>query len=159
MKRLLATTVALMTASAAYAQQVEITWAGIYTADSGVTHVGTNGITSDNISNVHLAANTADIPMQEGVRFGVQYRLTEVPGETVVNLRKIMRFPAPGLIPPSTGVRVPSNETVIHCVLGRVCMTGYQLTDPWEMVPGTWKIEIWSADRKLAEQSFNISAK
>ena len=35
-------------------------------------------------------------------------------------------------------------------------MTGYGLDQPWEMIPGKWRFEIWSGDRLLAEQSFTV---
>ena len=35
--------------------------------------------------------------------------------------------------------------------------SGYSFDDPWEIVPGTWRFEIWLGGRKMAEQSFNVS--
>lgn len=32
----------------------------------------------------------------------------------------------------------------------------YGFDDPWELVPGTWTIELWHGDRKLATQSFTV---
>jgi hypothetical protein len=30
----------------------------------------------------------------------------------------------------------------------------YRLTERWEVVPGTWTLEIWEGDRKLSSQDF-----
>jgi hypothetical protein len=35
-------------------------------------------------------------------------------------------------------------------------IAGYQFGHDWEIVPGTWTIELWDGDRKLASQSFQV---
>jgi len=97
------------------------------------------------------------VPLQLGIRFGV-FIIVTTPGTAAgqsLALRKITRFPAPGLKNPETGKTVLSEATAVTVRLGeQQGPFGYVLDHDWELVPGTWKIEFWYGDEKLAEQAF-----
>lgn len=40
--------------------------------------------------------------------------------------------------------------------IGTMEIAGYQFRQDWEIAPGTWTIELWDGDRKLASQSFQV---
>ena len=131
---------------------VEITWAGIYTADRISAGRGANGVIEHEVTNPEPVRATTEIPAQRGIRFGVLYEVSGAPAE----LRRLVRYPAPGALVPSARTPLLYDEIKVQCAVGTTCMTGYGLDQPWEMMPGTWTFEFWSGDRKLAEQSFTV---
>ncbi len=45
---------------------------------------------------------------------------------------------------------------MLHSHIGQVAFAGYLLDKIGNSVPGKWRIEIWSGDRKLAVQTFTL---
>ena len=164
MKRLLVAVAALLLSGcaptivteSATVPRVEITWAGIYTGTRTSTELGTDGIPLHELKNVVLIKSTTTIPAKQGVNFGVQYRVTGAPQSRVIELRRLVRYPAPGAANPSVKALLPYHEIEVQCAPGETCGTGYNLAQPWELIPGTWSFEFWSGDHKLAEQSFRV---
>jgi len=136
--------------------RVKITWAGTYTGDRVSSGQGADGIIQHQLSNVFLIKDTTRIPARQGIRFGVQYRVSGVPESTVVELRRVLRYPAPGAPVPSAKSPLPYDAIEVQCPAGTDCITGYGLDQPWELIPGRWTFEFWSGDRLVAEQSFTV---
>ena len=135
---------------------VQITWAGIYVGNRVSAQRDANGIIQHQVSNFVLLDTTTRVPARQGVRFGVQYRVTGVPASGVVELRRVLRYPAPGVQIPAGKAPLPYDEIEVQCAVSEVCMTGYGMDQPWEVIPGKWSFEFWSGDRLLAERSFTI---
>lgn len=135
---------------------VQITWAGTYTGNRVTSEVSANGVLSHQLSTVFLIKSTTRIPARQGIRFGVQYRVTGIPNSTVAKLRRVLRYPAPGALIPSARSPLTYDEVEVECVSGGDCITGYGLDQPWEVIPGKWTFEFWSGDRLLAQQSFTV---
>jgi len=135
---------------------VEITWAGTYVGNRVTSQPGADGIIQHQVSNFVLLDATTRVPARQGVRFGIQLRVSGVPASGLVELRRILRYPPPGAQIPSHSAPLPYDEVELQCTAVEECMTGYGLDQPWEMIPGKWRFEIWSGDRLLAEQSFTV---
>ncbi len=165
MKRLVVACTALLTAGCTPAlvedkgssPKVEIIWAGTYTGARISSERGANGIIEHQVEDIHLERTTTEIPAKQGIRFGVEYRVSGPPGSTVVELRRRVRYPSPGALVPSRKARLPYDEFTVKCEVGTICMTGYGLDQPWELMTGSWIIEFRNGDQKLVEQSFSIT--
>ena len=138
------------------AQQVQVVNPGIYTADTMSIQSMNSGVGHARVTNTRLVLGTTTIPAQNGVRFGFQYRITGAPNDTVIELRKVVRYPAPGARPPTSKEPTPSVDYATFCYVGTLCWTGYRIDHDWEMLPGTWAMELWNGGRKVAEQSFTV---
>ncbi len=150
----------LLAAAPANAQQVtgiEISDAGIYTADTAQRRAGADGIDSATVTNLKLAVATTSVPLQRHVQFGFRYHIKGAPEGTTVSIREVNLFPAPGLRPPGKAAVLASPE-VKNLKIGVTTYTGYGIDETWEMVPGKWTFQIWVGNRKMAEQSFTVVA-
>jgi Domain of unknown function (DUF3859) len=91
-----------------------------------------------------------------GVGFGVRFRsFGERAGERAM-LRSVWKIPAPGIVDPATGKVFGESIAEFATTIGITHFRGYSFAEPWEVVPGTWTLEIWQGDRKLLEKSFEI---
>jgi hypothetical protein len=151
----------LLSSSAAYAQtplveRIRFTEYGIYTVDRDVQGRDVLGINRAAATNVRHAATLRSIPAQIGTTFGFRYEVIGRPHAASVELRQVVIFPSPGLIPSSSSKPITQDEFVIQTRIGETSYASYTLEDAFELVPGKWVFEIWQGDRKLATQSFGI---
>jgi hypothetical protein len=157
----LALALLLMSSNAARAQapqidHIEFTEYGIYTVDREIQGRDALGINKASASNVRHAATLRTIPAQIGTTFGFRYKLLGKPYDAPIDLRKIVIFPSPGLIPSPSSGPIAQDEFTLHTRIGHTSYASYTLEDSFELVPGTWIIEIWHGRQKLATQSFKI---
>jgi hypothetical protein len=104
-----------------------------------------------------MAEATTKIPARKGERFGISYVLKGVPEGSHAGIREIWRFPEPGLTNPETGIT--TQELVrrkILVVTDNAMFSGWALLYEWELVPGTWTFELWTGDRLLLRQPFEV---
>lgn len=135
-------------------ERINIIEYGTYSADLLGTKKGAEGINIDTVTHVRNLVTTHEVPVQIGTRFGFRFRVVGAPNEAVVRLKKITLFPGDGLRISSTSRPIHNYENVITVRLDQISYTGYMFSEPWELVPGTWTIELWYGDRKLSSQSF-----
>ncbi len=158
MKQIFAVACLLLSACGQQAQQIEITWAGLYQAEGVSPTIQPDGVAAQEIANVRLLKSTTTVPAKPGLRFGVSYRAKGAPTGTTMEFKRRMHFPAPGaIIAPGTSP-LPHSDVTIRCEVGVNCMTGFGFDHPWELMPGLWTIEIWSGANKLVEQRFTVVA-
>ncbi len=62
----------------------------------------------------------------------------------------------PPITNPKTGVTTIVDEWDETANIGIVRAAGWRFDEPWEMVPGKWTIQLFHADRKLVEQTFEV---
>ncbi|MGO4871253.1 MAG: DUF3859 domain-containing protein [Roseiarcus sp.] len=107
------------------------------------------------VSGERLQAKTRAVPARLGVEFGLRFRIVGRSG-AVVTVRKVTRFPAPGLTNPATGKTLTEDVYVSPHRVGPLAYEGYRFENAWELVPGIWTIELWVGERKLASESFQV---
>ena len=91
-----------------------------------------------------------------GVGFGARFRsFGERDGERAM-LRAVWTIPAPGIVNPTNGNAYRQSVAEFSTTIGTNHWRGYSFDESWEVVPGTWTLEIWQDDRKLLEKSFEI---
>jgi hypothetical protein len=160
-------------------QAVEITEFGIYTTDNPTSSAapGTASGMIDEVSNIKLVQSTATIPARVGVEFGFRYKIVGQPGAAPppqagssilgiqltapppppipsVNLKYVTRIPKPGMRNPETGNVTLTNVFYQEHEIGEELYRLYRLTERWEVVPGTWTLEIWDGEQKLSSRDF-----
>ena len=156
-------------------QRIDITEYGIYTtapeSASAAAAPGTAAGRVEEVAEPKLVQSTTSVPARVGIEFGFRYKIVGQStsgiaaqlNETIaghkdprVTLRNVTLIPAPGIRNPTTGNVTMSSVFVQERRVGEELFRLYRLTDPWEVVPGTWTFEIWDGERKLVSQSFQL---
>ncbi len=161
MKTALSFLVLIFLSASAYAQtpvinSVDVTDYGIYTATRHLDQASGQGIGHSVETEERLAAMTRTVPMQLGVHFGFHYTVVGAPAGAMAPLRMVTYFPPPGLRNPKAPQPILRHEYTRNTAIGLSQFHDYSFDDPWELVPGTWTMEIWYGDRKLLSQSFTV---
>jgi hypothetical protein len=136
--------------------RIEFAEYGIYTVDRDIQGRDALGINKASASNVRHAATIRTVPAQIGTNFGFRYKVIGEPYDAPVDLKEIVVFPPPGLRPSPTSKPLPQDEFTLQTRIGQTSYASYTLEDSFELLPGTWVIEIWYGNRKLATQSFQV---
>ena len=71
-------------------------------------------------------------------------------------LRSVWKISEPGIVNPTNYTTSPAIRRRFPGGDRHQPRRGYGFDEPWEVVPGTWTLEIWQGDRKLLEKSFEI---
>lgn len=139
----------------------EVVWFGIYKI-SEIRRVDdlkapgqSRGIVLGNNA-PELDRATTRVPAKTGNNFGVAFKFRNASEDTPVDYRAVWRFPKPGLINPTNMKTFLEYESTTSTCLGGVCVYGWSFSEPWEMVIGTWTLELWRGSRKLHEQVFEV---
>jgi hypothetical protein len=141
----------------AQAPRIEIVDYGLYTASVVRAERDAKGLLQNTVGNLAHMQTTRTVPARLGVRFGFRFVVAGAPAGTKVTLRKITHFPPEGLRSPASKEPLARTEsTITRTIGGQPGYTGYGFDDPWELVPGPWKIELWVGDRMLASESFTV---
>jgi Domain of unknown function (DUF3859) len=151
---------ALAFASAAWTQpgpRIEVLESGLYTAEveKRLQDPAVLGLRSV-VRNVQFYDKTSRVPGRLGTRFGFRYRVRGIAADQAVELAKLTVFPPPGLTDPRRGRSHAANRSVIRVKGETPFTTGYSFDEPWEIVPGEWRIELWYGGRKLVEQRYTV---
>ena len=102
-----------------------------------------------------LQVGTA-VPLRVGTVIGAELTVIGAPRRAKVPLRVVWRYPAPGLVNPQTKEARTSDEYADTQQIGEKFPVFWGLTQEWQLVPGTWTLEVWHADRKLVDQTFEV---
>lgn len=141
-------------------QRVDITEYGIYTTttQSKLPASGTASGSIDQETNITLLESTTTVPARLGVEFGFRYKIVG-PTAGPVNLKNVTVIPPPGIRNPSTGNIILTSVFNQDRNVGGEYYRLYHMTDPWEVVPGVWRLELWDGDRNLVSQGFLLVKK
>ena len=143
-------------AQTAQIDHIDILEAGIYAGDRAPCNLSDVGINYCDVSNERLTAATTTIPAQQGLNFGVRIRPVGAPEGTTVTLKRVWIYPPQGIHAPSNAQPVRRLEDDWPVVIGRADIESYNLTDPWELVPGVWTFELRDGNRRLVSQQFTV---
>src|SRR5262249_51239167 len=91
-----------------------------------------------------------------GIGFGLRFRSFRArDGERAI-VRSLRNIRDPAIANPTNNTPTRNSVAVSPTTTGRSHWRGYSFDESWEVVPGTWTLEIWQGDRKLLEKSFDI---
>jgi len=151
-----------VSASCLIAQEVSVTGAnvtevGIYAARviKKFEVPGVVGGTNEGLDSFTLIQATTNIPARIGTRFGFRYTIHGTPSNAPIVLTMIGEHPP--FKDPKTGKTQTKDAYQLQSWIGQT-YTSYSLDEPWALVPGKWKFEVWHKDKKLCEQSFMVVA-
>jgi hypothetical protein len=138
-------------------EKIVVVEKGIYRAETVNQREmpGTTGIINT-VQNAKLIVNTTNILARVGVRFGLRYLAVGPPNGRSVALRLMTYFPATGLRNPDTRQTFFHSEHNVIIQIGATRYREYHFEHDWEIVPGLWSFQFWSANRKLVEQRFCV---
>jgi len=144
-----------------HVDRLELLDAGFYDAAkatvTGTTPaVGTVTGAVQELRDVTLSPTTAATAARVGIGFGVRFRSFGARDGERAMLRSVWKIPAPGIVNPNDGKTYLESSADFPTTIGSNHLRGYTFEQPWEIVPGTWTLEIWQGDRKLLEKSFEI---
>ena len=105
-----------------------------------------------------LALSTTTIPLKSGVSFGFEYRINGAPDGAGVTIRDVLHYPEPGGTPPGSTARLLVAPSDDNALINRGFFEIYTLEEPWELLPGEWRFELWFGDRELCSQEFTLVA-
>lgn len=115
------------------------------------------GYVTDEV-NIDHVQTTDIVPAELEVEFGLRYSITGGPAGALVPITHIVHFPAPGLKDPGKAKPMMSYQSSGYLRAGSDGFDSYAFDELWEVVPGVWTFEIWSGNKKLAEQKFTVKA-
>ncbi|MBI1891690.1 MAG: DUF3859 domain-containing protein [Burkholderiales bacterium] len=105
------------------------------------------------------SVDTSMIDGKKGMYFGVLFIPSGQKSKGAsVKLKYVTHFPFPGIVAPGGKPPQLSAESQIDCLMEAVCAAQYRLDDNWEIVPGTWRFEIYANDKKIVDETFKMQA-
>jgi hypothetical protein len=108
------------------------------------------------LRNVTLSPTPPATAARVGIGFGLRFRSFGARDGERAMLRSVWKIPSPGIVNPNDGKTYLESAADFATTIGSNHLRGYTFEQPWEIVPGTWTLEIWQGDRKLLEKSFEI---
>jgi hypothetical protein len=138
--------------------KIEIVEYGIYTSEiigtiyAPLTTSGKYNL----VKNVKLVEKTTNIPATKGTKFGLFYIIHGNNEGEEVKITEIIRFPNSGYRDPKTGKRFLKSEFSSMRIIGSKNFVAGTFAEDWDLFPGTWQVELWHKDQKLAEKAFTV---
>ena len=139
--------------------RIEIVEAGLYRAETAaIEHGARHGDRQRHILSEHQARRIDDADRGEARR---AFRHAAIgssasPSHATVKLISVTQYPAPGLKNPKSDSNQMRGEHSLFATIGQINYRGYVFEHDWELVPGTWTLELWDGNRKLASQTFDV---
>lgn len=138
--------------------RVEVVRPGVYEIEVGkpIPDAGLatgNRVEATAYKNVKVGTQ---IPARLGTVIGAEFTIVGSPRRAKVPLKMVWRYPEPGLTNPATKVTKTTDEYADTQLVGEKFPVFWGMTQDWHLVPGTWTLEVFHGDRKLATQQFRI---
>jgi hypothetical protein len=89
-----------------------------------------------------------------GVRFGIGFTIRGGPAGTPTTVRRVWHFPP--MTNPQTGETSSSTDYTFRCTLNEPCFTGQVLSQDFELVAGTWSVDVWVGSTQVITHSFEL---
>ena len=148
------------TASAQQVKGVEVYEFGTYVASgSHYTHApSAQGIKIEGHDGYTHLETTRTIAARIGARFGFRYRVTGTAPGVYAPLKMVWKFPPPGIVGADPAHPVELEMVEFDATSNDNYVITMSLESASDLVPGIWTFEIWSGDKKLTEQKFEVLA-
>ena len=106
------------------------------------------------LTDIDLSEQTDRIPAVLGNRFGMRYVVEGSPKGEEITVK--VRYSYPELTDPKSKRSFSGNEFVRRLKIGIPYYNDYAFEEDWELVPGTWDIQIYFKNKKLGGKTFEI---
>jgi len=154
----------LMIALGAHAQDarvdgVEIVTEGVYATqrDPSKPFTRTDEGVSATLAAWKHVRTTHVVPACKGTSFGAEVRITGAPEGTVVMIRNVTIPPKP-LTDPLAAKPWQQMVSEFPYAIGGTGIDMYGFDEDWELVPGTWRQQMWYGDKKILDWTFEVVA-
>ena len=107
-------------------------------------------------SNVYFLRDTPAVTTRLGTSFGADILLVGARRGASATHRTAWKVPGNGAVDAKTGNVFREFGSNFTARIGTPTYRGYKFTEPWEVVPGEWTLEVWQDDRKLVGRKFVI---
>lgn len=138
-------------------QRIEIFQWGIYEVNGRAAPLGPPEEIEQRLdtSDFTHVRTTRVIPARIGTEFCFRFRTI---GDLAVRapLRIVTTFPPSGIIGRVSRMPIESEERDLFVLAGFPGIWCWGFDDPDDIALGEWRIELWSQDRKFAEQAFTV---
>ncbi|MGA9294513.1 MAG: DUF3859 domain-containing protein [Ignavibacteriaceae bacterium] len=101
-----------------------------------------------------LKNNTNEINAKLGTRFGFNYVIAGEPDGEGVSLKKIIKYPEPGLI--FNSKTTAADTFNIYVKLNEINYSGFIFEHNEELIPGIWTIEYFYEGRRILQKEFDV---
>lgn len=145
----------LATVAARAEMRLDVVEHGLYSLEAESTVRDANGVGVDTVRNICHLATTATIPLRQGAHFGLRYRLHGAAPDEIVTLTTVVRFPHEAR-PPAGSAPIGSHAMTFEHRAGDLGYAGYGFDEPWELMAGTWTVQIFNGTRQLREFRFTV---
>ena len=108
------------------------------------------------VKDITLVEKTDRIPATQGTKFGLFYLINGDLEDEEVKITEIVKFPAPGYRDMKTGKIYKKSEFSSIKKIGSKNFVAGVFAEDWDLFPGTWQVQLWHNNQKLAEKSFTI---
>lgn len=135
---------------------LEILEYGIYKAriKTGIEDPGAPKGEISTLTDIDLSEQTDRIPTVLGNRFGMRYVVEGSPKGEEITVK--VKYSYPELTDPKSKRSFSGNEFMRRLRIGTPYYNDYAFEEDWELVPGTWAIQIYYMDKKLGGKKFEI---
>ena len=99
---------------------------------------------------------TWNIPAKLKTSFGLKYKIIGAPLGCETELKRVTLYPNSGLNNPKTGNAVYSLQKKLKLKVGKSYALGFSFKEPWELVKGEWKYQLWNENNLLVEKTFYV---
>ncbi|MGD9338005.1 MAG: DUF3859 domain-containing protein [Syntrophobacterales bacterium] len=118
------------------------------------------------VDHMKLVTLTDKIPAKLGTSFGLKFVVNGHPPGSKVRILNRWLFPYPGVKNPKTGKLIHyldqtsilpiGHSTTSHYVISYFGLASWQFTEPSELVPGPWKLQLWHGGKMFMEKTFTV---
>jgi hypothetical protein len=133
---------------------------GEYTAGT-VEVLSTPGTSSGfscpiDLSSAQFTTRSEEVVAKAGIRFGLRFTVSGLPGNTSITLRKVVTHPEMHKLDGTVSKGyVVDLRYATSTERGFIGVQGYGFDHPYELVTEKWRFEIWHGNHKLAEEEYN----
>lgn len=153
----LALALILSACSTIQVQTLQVAWVGTYTVAQAERVDAPNSLTGKKSIGYGIKHNvtTTNIVANQNTRMGIGFTFENSSNLQPVAYKTVWRFPK-SITNPVTNQAFTEFQVNEVCLPKVICSTGWRFVEPWEMVPGTWTLEIWVKDQMVLTQAFNV---
>ena len=139
-------------------ESLDVVQSGFYTAKATGERAapGTAGGNVNAIAEIKFLDPQPTDTAKTGTRMGVSFKVVGTPSGGKARLQSIWFIPEPGIHDPETGNTYRQSRSTFEVTVGDSLVRGYALEKPYEVIRGTWRLELLQDGRKLLERSFEI---
>ena len=109
-------------------------------------------------SKVEFAQKTNIVPAKMGTSFGAKFAILGDEVGAPVTVRVVTRYPEPGVTNPETDKVFLTDEYSLEANVGDGFLHAYRLSNEWEVLEGTWIIELHHDGRLIGTKTFEVVA-